>query len=308
MPEKAVSRVNFPLFKFGEAEQFSFYRVPKALFRYDAFSGVSTDAKLLYGLFLDRLDLSVKNKWSDDEGNAYIIFTIEAVQEHLNCGNKKAVRLMKELEETGLISRKKQFNRQPDMIYVHKFVPLSTGMSKGQAAECQNDTSRGVEMTCQGVSKRHPNHTEDNYTEYSYINRIPSCGFDGMDASAEYEAFFREQIAYDRLLSEYPYDQERLDEILYLLVDVCMSGAKTIRISGEDKPAAVVKSQLMKLNQFHIGYVMKCMSENGTKIRNIRQYLLAALYNAPFTMGHYFQAWVNHDMVKGNMQGGGDNT
>ena len=86
MPEKAVTE-QFPFFRIGEAEQFSFYRVPKALFQYDVFSGVSTDAKLLYGLLLDRLDLSVKNKWSDEEGRAYIFFTIEAVQEHLRCGN-----------------------------------------------------------------------------------------------------------------------------------------------------------------------------------------------------------------------------
>ena len=138
MPEKTVSE-QFPFFRIGEAEQFSFYRVPKALFQNESFSAISTDAKLLYGLLLDRLDLSVKNKWADEYGRAYIFFKIEAVQEQLGCGNKKAIRLMRELEEAGLISRKKQFNQQPDIIYVHKFLPLSTGVSKGHSAECQND-------------------------------------------------------------------------------------------------------------------------------------------------------------------------
>ena len=300
MPEGGVS-TRFPFFQIGEAEQFAFYRVPKALFQYETFSGISTDAKLLYGLLLDRLDLSVKNNWADDDGHAYIFFTIGTVQEKLGCGNKKAVRLMKELEDAGLISKKKQFNQQPDIIYVHKFLPISTGVSKGHSAACQKDTSRHVETTSQGVSKRHCNQTDDKETENNNTNLIVSSGCDAMDARQRYEAYFREQIEYEHLLREYPYDKEQLDEVLTLLVDTCMTGAKTIRISGDDKPAEVVKSQLMKLNQFHIGYVMKCMNENGTKIRNIKQYLLAALYNAPFTMGHYYRAWVNNDIAEGRI-------
>lgn len=300
MPEKGVN-TRFPFFQIGEAEQFAFYRVPKALFRYETFSDISTDAKLLYGLLLDRLDLSVKNNWADDDGHAYIFFTIGTVQEKLGCGNKKAVRLMKELEDAGLISKKKQFNQQPDIIYVHKFLPLSTGVSKGHSVACQNDTSRSVQTTSQGVSKRHCNQTDDNKTEYNNTNLIVSSGCDAMDERERYEAYFREQIAYEHLLLEYPYDKEQLDEVLTLLVDTCTTGVKTIRISGDDKPADVVRSQLMKLNQFHIGYVMKCMNENGTKIRNIKQYLLAALYNAPFTMGHYYRAWVNNDIAEGRI-------
>ena len=302
MPEEAVSE-RFPFFQIGEAEQFSFYRVPKALFQYECFNGISTDAKLLYGLLLDRLDLSVKNRWADEEGHAYIFFKLEAVQEQLGCGNKKAVRLMRELEEAGLISKKKQFNRQPDIIYVHKFLPLSTGVSKGHFAACQNDTSRHVETTSQGVSKRHRNHTEDNNTEYNKTHLIQSgrCDVDAIRERAEMELFFRKQLAYDHLLAEYPHDKEQLDEIMGLLVEVCTSKAKTIRISGEDKPVSIVKGQFMKLNQFHVGYVMKCMQENGTKIRNIKQYLLAALYNAPLTMGHYFRAWVNNDIAEGRV-------
>ena len=308
MPEEGLSAETFPFFQIGEAEQFSFYRVPKALLRQDVFSCISTDAKLLYGILLDRLDLSVKNRWADEDGHAYIYFTIEAVQEHLRCGNKKSVKLLKELEDIGLITKKKQFNQQPDIIYVHKFLPLSTGMLKGHAAECQNDTSRHVKMTPRGMSKRHCNHTEDNNTEYNNTEynetdliRSGGCDVDAIKERAEMELYFRKQLAYDHLLAEYPHEKEQLDEIMGLLVEVCTSTARTIRISGEDKPVSVVKSQFMKLNQFHVGYVMKCMQENGTKIRNIKQYLLAALYNAPFTMGHYFRAWVNNDMAEGRV-------
>ena len=301
MPEEGVNAKNrFPYFRGDEVEQFSFYRVPKALFTHEVFSEVSTDAKLLYGLLLDRIDLSVKNKWIDEKGHAYIFFTIETVKEKLSCGNKKAIRLMRELEDVGLIERQKQFNRMPDVIYVKKFFSV---VSKGHASACQNDTPWGVETGCPGVSKQHRNHTEINNTELNQTDLIVSSksGCDGMRSRHGYEGFVKEQIEYDRLLADYPYDREQVDGIVGLMVEVYASGAKTIRISGEDKPAMVVKDQFMKLNRFHIGYVMKCMSENGTKIRNIKQYLLAALYNAPMTMGHYYSAWVNNDMAEGRI-------
>ena len=84
-----------------------------------------------------------------------------------------------------------------------------------------------------------------------------------------------------------------------LLVDVCTTARPTIRISGEEKPAAVVISRLKKLNSSHIGYVMDCLQGNTTKITSIRQYLLAVLYNAPITMEHYYTALVHHDMAGG---------
>ena len=301
MPEEGVSaKSRFPYFKGDEAEQFSFYRVPKALFTHEVFSEISTDAKMLYGLLLDRMDLSVKNKWIDESGHAYIYFTIETVQEKLSCGNKKAVRLMKELEDVGLIERRKQFNRQPDVIYVKKFF---SGVSKQHDSACQNDIPCDVISSSSGMSKQHRNHTEYNNTELNQTDLIVSAkgGCDGMRTRTQYEAYFRERLSVDHILTEYPYEAEKMKEIVGLIVDVCMSGAKTIRISGDEKPTNIVRAQFMKLNQFHVSYVLKCMQENGTKIRNIKQYILAALYNAPFTMEHYYQAWVNNDMADGKI-------
>lgn len=89
-------------FFYGEqANIFSFYRFPKALFTDSRFRGISVEAKVLYGLLLDRMGLSMKNGWKDEEGRVYIIFTVEAIMEHLGCSNKKAVGLLRELEEKG---------------------------------------------------------------------------------------------------------------------------------------------------------------------------------------------------------------
>ena len=92
--------------------------------------------------------------------------------------------------------------------------------------------------------------------------------------------------------------QEILEEILELMVDVVCSNAMYIRVVKEDKPAEVVKSQFLKLNSEHIRFVIDCLEENTTKIRNMRQYLISTLYNAPLTMGNYYRSLVNHDMYR----------
>ena len=102
-----------------QAEQFAFYRIPKALFADPAYRGISTDAKVLYGLLLDRMSLSARNDWLDEQGRVDIVFTVEEIMESLACGNKKAVGLLRELDEkAGLIERKRQGLGKPNLIYV----------------------------------------------------------------------------------------------------------------------------------------------------------------------------------------------
>ena len=115
-----------------------------------------------------------------------------------------------------------------------------------------------------------------------------------------YREAIRENIDYDLLLQEKPYDQDRLDEIVELLVETVCSGRKQIRVGGSDFPAEVVKSRLLKLDAEHIRFVFDCLEQNTTKVRNIRQYLLTTLYNAPATIGNYYSALVNHDMYGGS--------
>lgn len=284
---------SFPFHYGQEAEQYVFYRVPKLLFTEPVFAKLSTDAKLLYGLLLDRMQLSMRNGWLDESGKVYIYFTVESVMEALACGNKKAGQLLAELDDKrgiGLITRVRQGLGKPDKIFVHKCVLPE--MLKGHLQKCQNDMSGSVEMTCLDMSKGHANKTERNNTEYNDTQSIYQAEQmeDGTKEYEEYREYFMEQLWMDALLAEYPLEQETLYEILELLVETVCSKRKTIRIAGDDKPAQIVKSRLMKLNEEHIRYVMDCMKENTTKIRNIRQYLLAALYNAPATISSYYAA------------------
>ena len=114
--------MQYEYFYGAQAEQFSFYRIPKALFTEPNFRELSTDAKVLYGILLDRMSLSLKNQWLDAQNRVYIIFTVEEIMDALNCANQKATRLMVELEkQAGLIERKRQGLGRPNLIYVKNF-------------------------------------------------------------------------------------------------------------------------------------------------------------------------------------------
>ena len=114
--------MQYEYFYGAQAEQFSFYRIPKALFTEPNFRELSTDAKVLYGILLERMSLSLKNQWLEAQNKVYIIFTVEEIMDALNCANQKATRLMVELEkQAGLIERKRQGLGRPNLIYVKNF-------------------------------------------------------------------------------------------------------------------------------------------------------------------------------------------
>ena len=289
---------DLPYFYGANAEQFAFYRIPKVFFTEPLLCGISIEAKLLYGLMLDRLSLSTRNDWVDADGRVYIYYTVENVMEDLNCGNKKAVKLLNELDSAyGLIERKRQWQGKPTRIYVKNF---STLLQNRHFQKCQNDTSKSVKTTSLDMSERHSNKTNINNTEFNKINPIypPTSddGYDGLDAYRQYRDYFRDQLEFAVLLANHPYDGEVLNEILELLVETVCSKRQYLHVCGEDKPAEVVKSRLMKLTSDHIEYVLDCLKSNTTAIKNIKRYLLATLYNAPVTISSYYSALVNHDL------------
>ena len=124
-----------------------------------------------------------------------------------------------------------------------------------------------------------------------------------MGARETYREIVLENIDYDILIEDPKMDREQLDEIAELIVDTVCSARKTIRIAGDDYPAEVVKSRFLKLDSSHVQYVMDCMRDNTTYVRNIKKYLLAALYNAPSTINSYYSSLVQHDMYGDGRRG-----
>ena len=150
----------------GEADQFNFYRIPKVLFTDEHFKDVSVEAKVLYGLMLDRMSLSVSNEWFDHAGRVYIYFTLEDAIELLCFGKNKAIRLFKELIDIGLIERRKQGQGHPARIYVKNFVIKRRSGSKGHTAK-KEQPSRLPAVESADCPKANPNYTESKDTDMS---------------------------------------------------------------------------------------------------------------------------------------------
>lgn len=283
--------MTFDYFYEEQSQQFAFYRIPKVLFTDNRFQKISTEGKVLYGLLLDRVSLSRENGWIDEERRVYIIFTLNAIRQAMNCAEKSAIKYLTELEDFGLIERIRQGLGKPAIIYVKNFID----QYNLQVKTCNNSSSGPVEVPVQDQYNLQPNYTNNNNTDFNNTNPILSGDAERMG----YEQFLKDQLDVEILKQEYPYDKEMIDGILELILDVLCSKRKMIRIAGDDKPVNVVKGRFMKLTIEHIRYVMTCLQENTTKIRSIKQYMLAALYNAPSTIDGYYRAEVNHDMATG---------
>ncbi len=304
---------------YGEqAEQFSFYRIPKALFTQERFKCISTEAKILYGILLDRMSLSKRNGWLDEDGRVFIVFTLDEIKESMGCADQKAVKLLAELDDKAdLIERRRQGLGRPNIIYVKNFVAGATDngskLPESQHKNCENHNSGALKITDQELPKSHSNKTDKSKTEISETDIYPILSeqitnhgretTDRMGSDAIERQRFRfileENLELDTLLENNPTDRDTIREIVELMLDTICSKRKIIRVAKDDKPHEVVKDQFLKIHAEHIEYVLKSMHESPGRIRNIKQYLLTALYNAPLTMSSYFDALVRSDMADG---------
>ncbi len=311
------NKVTFDYFYGSGADAFSFYRIPKLLFTYDYFKVLSTDAKVLYGLMLDRMGLSVKNRWFDNDNRAYIYFSIEDAMELLNCGKNKAIKSMQELDSEqgiGLIEKRRQGMGKANIIYVKSFTVDDSVKFKNQTSENSGDgenievcnSNRSLEQTSRGLQIKLPevyigdsNNNKNNNTEMSNTesNLILSAD-DGMriDEMAAYSKIIRKNLELDIMLERYPLEKELIQGIYELVLETVLTKGKTIVIASNEYPTELVKSKFLKLDSMHLEYVMDCLKSNTTKVMNIKKYLMASLFNAPSTISGYYQAEVNHDM------------
>ena len=315
---------NLDYFYGAESEQFSFYRIPKILFTDPRYKSVSLEAKVLYGLLLDRMGLSVKNGWMDSDRRVYIYFTQEDAMALMSCGKDKATKLFRELDKDGigLIERKKQGQGRPTRIYVKNFIlppepgqPQKPGQTPPppapQTAENQQSApleTRGLDCCFSAPNKTEKKNTELNDIDPSILPPTPAPSTSPpsgrpksrmrMDEMDRYRELIQENIDFDLLLTEHPYDADTLEGYVELMVEVCCSRRDFIRIAGEEMAAGVVKSRFLKLNHEHIAYVLDSLSQNTTLVKNIKAYTLAALYNAPTTISQYYASLVSHDLAQ----------
>lgn len=210
----------------------------------------------------------------------------------INRESKDAIRsAVNELEKAGYIRRRQtvdsrgKFSGNEYIIYEQP-QPLSASPSSENPTQLKIDQVNIQEENTQGSNT------------HSILSGTPDVKRSEMNRNEieQYRALIEENIDYDILLEEMPYEQERLEEIVGLMTDTVCSSRSHIRVAGSDFPAEVVMSRLLKLNAEHIRFVFDCLKKNTTEIRNIRQYLLTALYNAPVSINSHYAAQVNHDL------------
>ena len=300
----SIIKLNY--FYGDEPDKLCFYRIPKVLFTKKYFSGLSTDAKLLYGLMLDQMSLSRENRWLDKDNKVYIIYSIQRACAYLGCKKDKALKLFAELDcdtGIGLIERVKRGQGKADIIYVKSFElpegaedrPEIMQLKKvvDNSDRSEKPTSRNRKNRSQEVGKSDTNKNIKNNTKGNEINPVISCqpefshlaGTDGQDMKYKYTEFLKNQIQYSALTdpdSRFRNDKDKIDGIINIIADIAVTvppdGMEWI--NSRPYPYEIVKSRLLKTDYDVIEHVLVNMRNNKTKIRNMRSYLLTALYNA----------------------------
>lgn len=264
----------------GENSQ-PFYRIPKFLFGDEYKNILSTDAKLLYALLLDRASLSAQNGWLAEDGRVFLYFTVAEASKNLSFGNDKIIKLFKEIEDAGLIERKRMGRGKAAVIFVNQEV-LKTDFKKSE-----KPNSRSRKNRTQVVGKSECNNTEynNNYSNKTYLT-----------SKGEWEAILKENVAYDFLIGIRA--REKVDSFVSLATDVLCGFAPTYRINNADVPYEAVRDRLLSLNEDHVTYAVDVMDDIEWKVGNLRSYMLNVLYNAPDTMEAYNQALFNRTYGK----------
>lgn len=240
---------------------------------------------------------------------------------YINRESKDAIRsAVNELERAGYIERHQttdEGGKFSSNEYIIHEQPVSLPPSLDKPSSENPTTGKPTSENPTQLNKDRAT-KDQSITDASSTHSIPSLSHPPAGAAASpperkrteaatqsaveiYRDIIKENIEYDHLLRYSQIDPEELDGIVELLVETVCTARKTIRVAGDDYPAELVKAKLLKLNSGHIEFVMDCMRQNTTKIRNIKKYLLAVLFNAPSTMGSYYTALVAHDMAEGKI-------
>lgn len=286
----------------SQADQFAFYRIPKALFR-GAYKSVSMEAKLLYGLMLDRMGLSAKNGWLDSAGRVYIVYSIEEIMDAMGCGNQKVAKILNELErDCGLIERRRLGMGKANIIYVKNFIDSSAGsedtdIPKSHDKKCENHISGHVKNTHQEMCKSHGNdtyinETDINNTEFSPPYNPPAGsegaseqpkGALGREERERLKQQLEDKLQPEQLKVEHPDMAQDIDRFVEVACRAVCSGKTYQQISGEQIPTESVKSVLLGIDKELFGTVLTAWAETAAKVKNPRQYMLAMLFNAPLS-------------------------
>lgn len=279
-----------------DAESFVFFRIPKALITNPKYKSLSFGAKFLYGLMFDRMSLSVKNEWFDENGNVYIYYTLEDVMKNMCCGRERAVSFINQLEKSDLLDKVRQGLGKPNKLYIKRFEvmairneedkTLPDAVKGGTIQKSEKRTCGSSENRLQEVRISDSNNTEFSNTEK---NKTP------LPSVAEVEEQIKSSLEYERIKENRYLDNSQFLALVKIMAETICSSKESFRVNKEDVPKKEIVTRLRSLNHLHLEYVIEVLSEM-TDVKNIRSYSLALLYNAPNNMDAYYTQAVKNKM------------
>lgn len=298
--------MQFDYFYGNEAEQFTFYRIPKVLITSPQFKKVSDSAKILYGLMLDRMSLSIKNGWFDEQGRAYIFFKTDDIMELMDCKSQKATKLVAELNTEkgiGLIERVKQGQGKPARIYLKKFINTYDDVQKSRISE--NESADFRNSKCNYSNK---NNTKMNDTDFNKsINQsaedvvkksVPDTVEERwIDRYNKTISEIKEQIDYECLL--HSNSAELINDIVDTMAEVMLVDTPSYKIENKNIATEMVRIRYSKLTYGKLEAFLLDFDEVRYKIHKKTSYLITALYNASFTSEISISNRVKSDMYGG---------
>lgn len=326
----------FDYFYGNEPKQYAFYSIPQVLFTDEKFKKLSCEAKVLYGLLLDKAGLSVKNGWTDEDGKVYVYFKREDVCEMLGCKRDKASKILAELDEDtgiGLIKRVAQGQGKPARIYVRHFLRTidendneidknAGNPANKEKSEDDSDNKTAFKKAEKSPSRGRKNRLQEDgktallpishtkrtiLSESSYHINQETAEQKPTSDPAQQDMIdtidltkkikeIKERVSYDYLQKNYPLDMEEIDEIVDVIAWTELTLRTSLKIGKDNISTEIVRERLSKLDESHIEYVIDCISKQTVKINNRRNYLLTCLFNAPISISGYYSNLVRHDM------------
>ena len=317
--------MQFDYFYGSEAEQFTFYRIPKILITSQFFKKVSDSAKLLYGLMLDRMSLSIRNGWLDDDNRAYIFFTTNDVMEQMCCGTEKATKMLAELDSEkgiGLIERVKQGQGRPAIIYLKKFYDIedkdttsqsSTSKNENQAFEesknktFENRKSGLSEIESLEFRKSKCNYNNINNTDINYIYPINQDNYNIQNSDTQTEEEWidrytktvdeiKKQIDYDYLINHA--ERDIVDEVVNIMAEVMTVYRPKYKIEGDFIEYNAVVNKFRQITAQKLEICLLAYSRKIQRIKNPKAYWISTLYNIPLTSEIVLQNMINSDIYE----------
>ena len=292
--------MQFDYFYGNEAEQFTFYRIPKILITSPHFKKISDSAKLLYGLMLDRMSLSIRNGWLDDDNRAYIFFTTNDVMEQMCCGTEKATKMLTELDSEkgiGLIERVKQGQGKPAIIYLKKFYELEDTARSTKLSEIESLEFRKSKCNYNNINNTDINYIYPiNQDNYNIQNSDTQTEEEWIDRYTKTVDEIKKQIDYDYLINHA--ERDIVDEVVNIMAEVMTVYRPKYKIEGDFIEYNAVVNRFRQITAQKLEICLLAYSRKIQRIKNPKAYWISTLYNIPLTSEIVLQNMINSDIYE----------